>query len=415
MEADEPDAKRQKLPDLQISGRDALEAQLHLPEESVGLKQPSGAYTQREEHLQHLEKSGEISFRYVENNGDLQNLVWLIGLKNIFSKQLPNMPKEYICRLVLDRRHKSVALIRKDGLVLGGITYRPFSPQRFGEIAFCAVTSTEQVKGFGTRLMNCTKHFACKHDHLTHFLTYADNNAVGYFLKQGFTTEVTLDKDKWMGYIKDYDGGTLMECILHAKLPYTDFPDMMCRQRAALDARIRQLSKSHIIHPGLQCFKNHTYYAVPIAEIPGVMQAGWSESNPSRPAYRLVLEDYDSSDETDHRKAVAPTPNNLYKFMCGLLKYMQDHKDAWPFLELVDGTAVMDYYDIIKDPVALCMIEKRLHSRQYYLTLDMMVGDLKRMFANCKVYNAADTVYYKAANKLETAMEGYLDSHLVFD
>ena len=44
--------------------------------------------------------------RYVENDGDPQNMVILIGLKNIFSKQLPNMPKEYICRLLFDRRHR---------------------------------------------------------------------------------------------------------------------------------------------------------------------------------------------------------------------------------------------------------------------------------------------------------------------
>ena len=81
----------------------------------------------------------------------------LVGLKNIFSRQLPNMPKEYIARLVLDRRHRSVAIVRRDGAVLGGVTYRPFLPQRFGEIAFCAVTANEQVKGFGTRLMNHTK------------------------------------------------------------------------------------------------------------------------------------------------------------------------------------------------------------------------------------------------------------------
>ena len=36
-----------------------------------------------------------------------------------------------------------------------------------------------QVKGFGTRLMNHTKEFARTRDRLTHFLTYADNNAVG--------------------------------------------------------------------------------------------------------------------------------------------------------------------------------------------------------------------------------------------
>lgn len=67
------------------------------------------------------------------------------------------MPREYIARLVLDRRHRSVAIVRRKRNVVGGITYRPFHKQRFGEIAFCAVTANEQVKGFGTRLMNYTK------------------------------------------------------------------------------------------------------------------------------------------------------------------------------------------------------------------------------------------------------------------
>ena len=68
-------------------------------------------------------------------------------------------------RLVFDRNHKSVAAI-KQGRVIGGITYacgsalaaaifcnilasyRPFKEQKFGEIAFCAVSTTEQVRGY---------------------------------------------------------------------------------------------------------------------------------------------------------------------------------------------------------------------------------------------------------------------------
>jgi len=56
--------------------------------------------------------------------------------------------------------------------------------QGLGEIAFCAVAASKQVRGFGTRLMNHTKAMARDKDGLTHFLTYADNNAVGYFTKQ---------------------------------------------------------------------------------------------------------------------------------------------------------------------------------------------------------------------------------------
>ena len=76
-----------------------------------------------------------------------------------------------------------------------------FYSQKFGEIAFCAITADEQVKGYGTRLMNHLKQHARDVDGLTHFLTYADNNAVGYFVKQGFTKEIYLEKEWWHGYL----------------------------------------------------------------------------------------------------------------------------------------------------------------------------------------------------------------------
>jgi hypothetical protein len=42
------------------------------------------------------------------------------------------MPKDYIARLVLDRRHRSVALVAQGGTLLGGITYRVFKDQVSG-------------------------------------------------------------------------------------------------------------------------------------------------------------------------------------------------------------------------------------------------------------------------------------------
>ncbi len=52
-----------------------------------------------------------------------------MALKNIFSRQLPNMPREYIARLVFDRRHRSVAIVRRGRSVVGGICYRAFHEQ----------------------------------------------------------------------------------------------------------------------------------------------------------------------------------------------------------------------------------------------------------------------------------------------
>jgi histone acetyltransferase len=44
---------------------------------------------------------------------------------------------------------------------------------------------------------------------------------------------------------------------------------------------------------------------------------------------------------------------------------------------------VEDYYDIIRDPIDLSLIEAHLHEG-YYLTLDMFAADFRRMIANCK-------------------------------
>jgi histone acetyltransferase len=123
------------------------------------------------------------------------------------------MPREYIVRLVFDKRHKSFAICL-NGRIIGGICYRPYKEQRFGEIAFCAISATEQVRGFGTSLMNHLKKYV-QMENLEYFLTYADNYAIGYFQKQGFSKTIAMPKERWFGYIKDYDGGTLMECYIH--------------------------------------------------------------------------------------------------------------------------------------------------------------------------------------------------------
>lgn len=72
--------------------------------------------------------------------------ILLIGLKNLFQRQLPKMPREYITRLVLDKNHISMAIVKKGWKVVGGICYRPFESRGFAEIVFCAVDSSEQVK-----------------------------------------------------------------------------------------------------------------------------------------------------------------------------------------------------------------------------------------------------------------------------
>ncbi|KAH0671450.1 hypothetical protein KY290_026957 [Solanum tuberosum] len=352
--------------------------------------QTSGAYTAREESLKREEESGRLKFVCVSNDGVDEHMIWLVGLKNIFARQLPNMPKEYIVRLVMDRNHKSVMVIRRN-LVVGGITYRPYTSQKFGEIAFCAITADEQVKGYGTRLMNHLKQHARDVDGLTHFLTYADNNAVGYFVKQGFTKEIYLEKERWQGYIKDYDGGILMECKIDPKLPYTNLSTMIRRQRQAIDEKIRELSNCHIVYPGIDFQKKEAGIpkkAIKVEDIPGLREAGWTPDQYGHSRFKTV------NSLSDQKSLTA--------FMRSLLKIMHDHPDSWPFKEPVDARDVPDYYDIIKDPIDLKTMSKRVESELYYVTFDMFLADVRRMFANARTYNSPETIYYKCSTRLES-------------
>ncbi|CAM8966001.1 hypothetical protein QQ045_003758 [Rhodiola kirilowii] len=366
--------------------------------------QTSGAYNAREENLRREEESGRLQFVCFGNDGIDEHMVWLIGLKNIFSRQLPNMPKEYIVRLVMDRSHKSVMVIRENRVV-GGITYRPYVSQKFGEIAFLAITADEQVKGYGTRLMNHLKQHARDVDGLTHFLTYADNNAVGYFIKQGFTKEIFLDKERWHGYIKDYDGGILMECKIDPKLPYTDMSTMVRRQRQVIDEKIRELSNCHIIYPGIDFQKKEAGIPKKLIkpeDIRGLEQAGWTPDQYGHSRFKTM------NASTDF----ASNLKSLTAFMRSLLKSMQDHPDSWPFKEPVDARDVPDYYDVIKDPMDLKTLSKRVESEQYYITFEMFVADAKRMFANARTYNSPETIYYKCATRLESHFSSKAQSGL---
>jgi histone acetyltransferase len=54
-----------------------------------------------------------------------------------------------------------------------------------------------------------------------------------------------------MGYIKDYEGGTLMQCSMLPKVRYLDAGRMLALQKALILRRIKQVTHSEFIHPAL--------------------------------------------------------------------------------------------------------------------------------------------------------------------
>lgn len=315
------------------------------------------------------ERNGDISFQVVNNDGQPRSHIVLTGLKCIFQKQLPKMPKDYIARLVYDRTHLSIAIVKRPpagsyaeasdlpGEVVGGITYRPFKGRQFAEIVFCAISSDQQVKGYGAHLMSHLKDYVKATSDVMYFLTYADNYAIGYFKKQGFTKEITLDKPKWMGYIKDYEGGTIMQCSMLPKIRYLESGRMLLKQKAAVHAKIRAESRSYEIHAPPSQWKKADKDGKPRPEInpleiPAIKATGWS---PEMDAL-----------------ARQPRRNPSHSLLLSLLSSLQNSSSAWPFLQPVNGDEVHDYYDVIKEPMDLSMMENKLDKDKYETVEDFV-------------------------------------------
>ncbi|XP_040577469.1 histone acetyltransferase KAT2B isoform X2 [Lepeophtheirus salmonis] len=354
----------------------------------------------RDEAAKVEEKRGDIEFHCVANSltekVPKQTMLWLIALQNVFSHQLPRMPKEYITRLVFDPKHKTLALV-KDGRPIGGICFRMFPSQGFSEIVFCAVTSNEQVKGYGTHLMNHLKDYHIRNG-VFHFLTFADEFAIGYFKKQGFSKDIKLGKPIYQGYIKDYEGATLMGCELNPKIIYTEFTAVVRKQKEILKKLIeRKQNQIRKVHPGLSCFRDGVR-EIPVESIPGIIEAGWIPTEKtSRPTRNSELSD----------------PEHTYNTFKTILTGVKNHQSAWPFLSPVDKK-VNDYYDHVKYPMDLRTMTERLKSL-YYCNKRLFIADFRRMFSNCRAYNAPDTEYYNCANILEKYLNSKLKDHGLID
>lgn len=348
---------------------------------------PTRPYVPRDARVKADEQAGLVSFQLFRNDDTDSSYEVLTNLKNIFQKQLPKMPKEYITRLVYDWRHESLVIIKQDPeslnnsnqikTVLGGITFRAFPDKHFSEIVFCAVASAEQVKGFGSYLMchlkELTKHL---YPSIKHFLTYADNYAVGYFKKQGFTSNITLKKELWQGVIKDYDGGTLMQCTMMEGIDYLNWYQQIHELQLKLVKEIHARTGCGKVYPGL------THPMDPM-DVPGVKESGWVPPS--------------AEERAKHKPA-------LTQLLRPLLAELIASPASWPFRNPVDPKDVPDYLSVIKQPMDLSTMDRKLAHGKYQNVAEF-VQDFRLIVSNCKTYNDPETTYCKNATILEKIFE----------
>ncbi|XP_035188687.1 bromodomain testis-specific protein isoform X2 [Oxyura jamaicensis] len=94
--------------------------------------------------------------------------------------------------------------------------------------------------------------------------------------------------------------------------------------------------------------------------------------------------------------------NQLQYLQRVVMKAMWRHNFSWPFHQPVDAAALNlpDYYSIIKKPMDLSTIKKRLE-HNYYAKAAECIEDFKTMFLNCHIYNKPGDDIVFMAQELE--------------
>jgi len=157
---------------------------------------------------------------------------------------------------------------------------------------------------------------------------------------------------------------------------------MLLKQKEVVHAKIRSVSKSHVIHDPPTEWKNGVCKINPL-DIPAIKASGWSPD----------------MDEL----ARAPKHGPNYNQLLHLLNDLQNNTNAWPFQQPVNKDEVPDYYEVIKEPMDLGTMEEK-HEKDLYPTPEDFIRDAKLVFDNCRRYNSDSTPYAKAATRLEKYM-----------
>uniref|UniRef100_G3NV03 Bromodomain PHD finger transcription factor n=1 Tax=Gasterosteus aculeatus aculeatus TaxID=481459 RepID=G3NV03_GASAC len=102
----------------------------------------------------------------------------------------------------------------------------------------------------------------------------------------------------------------------------------------------------------------------------------------------------------DAMTVLTPLTDKDYEGLKRILRSLQSHKMAWPFLEPVAPNDAPDYYRVIKEPMDFSTMETRLQKRHYH-KLTEFVADVTKIFDNCRYYNPNDTPFFQCAEQLE--------------
>lgn len=137
-----------------------------------------------------------------------------------------------------------------------------------------------------------------------------------------------------------------------------------------------------------------------------------SNQENKEPESALVKDQTSVSVESGRRGSGLPRPQ--LQAVTNVLKSMRAHVDADPFKmpvnPAVDG--VPDYLNIVKEPMDLFTIGKKLEESQYE-TVDEVIADVRLIVSNCVLFNGPDSWVTQKAKSLESYFDQKLLSKLV--
>ena len=151
---------------------------------------------------------------------------------------------------------------------------------------------------------------------------------------------------------------------------------MLMAQRRFILNRVRQSGHaSKVYDPLPKGFAEATLEGVSRANhaaaramsIPGIAEAGWTIQD--------IRGATGPGKEADRQKTALKTD------LLTMVRKVEEQQFAWPFREPVDTKEVPDYLEVIKHPMDLQTIEKRIRQDNYYKNKEMFIEDL--MLVSC--------------------------------
>ncbi|XP_059415404.1 bromodomain-containing protein 4 isoform X4 [Carassius carassius] len=133
-----------------------------------------------------------------------------------------------------------------------------------------------------------------------------------------------------------------------------------------------------------------------------VVQMSGSSSSQGQPSSQGSTVFNPNAPETNNPSRPKRQTNQLQYLLKVVLKSLWKHQFAWPFHSPVDAVKLNlpDYYKIIKNPMDMGTIKKRLEN-SYYINAQECIQDFNTMFTNCYIYNKSGDDIVLMAEALE--------------